>query len=243
MTASRHPYLRNVLIAYVMCGFVVLLMGLANHYNIMGSRLTQYLMLKQTAFLFILYLCGSIPFGLIFTKLFTNRDVREIGSGNIGMTNVMRSGSKIAGILTLVFDVLKAVLPLIILKPQSDSLFVTNVYYFTYLMPVIGHMFPCWLGFKGGKGIATGFGVCLVFFWPLASVMIGLWVLIARFTKLSSLAGLVSFGLFPFATLYFTNMSVAAWTFCLSALVFYAHRDNIGRLLTGQESKFGDPSV
>lgn len=243
MFKSRSPVLRNFLFTYLLSMILALILVGATTQNVISNPLAHQMVLKVSGYIFILYLSGSIPFGLIFTKVMMNRDVRDIGSGNIGMTNVMRTGNKLAGILTLACDVLKGYIPLILLKDHIEPLFSTNIYFYMYLIPVIGHMFPCWIRFKGGKGIATGFGVALYFFWPIALIMVAVWIAIAKVFKLSSLGGLIAFALFPLATTYFTNFSVSSWTYVLAVLVFYAHRDNIRRLLSGQESKFGDPSV
>lgn len=239
----KTPIFRNFLIAYLLCSLLVFVLAIAESYPVFASETTRFLLAKQSGYLFLLYLFGSVPFGLIITKIMTNKDVRTIGSGNIGMTNVMRTGNKVAGILTLLGDFLKGLLPLIFLKSIGQDLFSEYTYFFTFLFPVLGHMYPCWLNFKGGKGIATGFGVAFAFFWPLASLMLVVWISVAKFTRLSSLAGLVAFACFPLGTLYYTNVMVSLWTFCLAGLVFLAHKDNIKRLLTGQETKFGDTSL
>ncbi len=243
MSKSRHPHIRNFLIAYLMSLILAVIFVASTSPNALTGIHGRELLVKVSGFIFLMYLSGSIPSGLIFTKLMMNTDVREVGSGNIGMTNVLRTGNKLAGVLTLVFDVLKGYLPLLLLKPHLEPMFSSNVYFYTYLLPVIGHMFPCWLAFKGGKGIATGFGVMLYFFWPLALIMVALWLVVAKLTKISSLGGLVAFGCFPLASTYFTNFSVSSWSYVMAGLVFYAHRDNIKRLLLGQENKFGDPSI
>ncbi len=225
---------RNFLMAYGACLLLALLstalfsVDFSDHKNL----------IKQAATLFLLYLSGSIPFGLLIAKSLTKKDVRTLGSGNIGMTNVLRTGSKLAAGLTLLFDILKGLLPLLILQHGAGNPFPEHLFYATFLMPVLGHMFPCWLRFKGGKGIATGFGVILAFSWPLALLCFFLWISIAKFFKMSSLAGLIAFGVAPFLGLFFRPWPDLIWLGILTGLVFLAHRDNIKRLLTGQENKF-----
>ncbi|NCP62794.1 MAG: glycerol-3-phosphate 1-O-acyltransferase PlsY [Alphaproteobacteria bacterium] len=197
-------------------------------------------LIKQAALLFLLYLSGSIPFGLFIAKAFTKKDVRNLGSGNIGTSNVLRTGSKTAAFLTLTFDLLKGLIPILLLQRYAPStLFTTPLYDSLLLVPVLGHMYPCWLHFKGGKGIATGLGVLLAFSWPLALVGLLIWLISAAVFRISSLAGLISFGLLPVLALSFAPWQQTIRLFVLSALVFWAHRDNIKRLLTGQEKKIG----
>ncbi|HBN22808.1 MAG TPA: acyl-phosphate glycerol 3-phosphate acyltransferase [Holosporales bacterium] len=201
-------------------------------------------LIKQAALLFLLYLSGSIPFGLLIAKAFTKQDVRTLGSGNIGTSNVLRTGSKIAAFLTLSFDLLKGLVPILLVQRFAPpTLFPEPLLYSLFLVPVLGHMYPCWLNFNGGKGIATGLGVLLAFSWPLALAGLLIWIISAAIFRISSLAGLISFGLFPFMALFFVPWPETIWLGALSALVFLAHRDNIKRLLTGQEKKIGDASI
>ncbi len=243
MAKSKHPIFRNFIMAYAFCALVAMGFVASSTIDSLMSPELRPMLVKQSAALFLLYLCGSIPFGLIFTRIMTNKDVRNIGSGNIGTTNVLRSGNKLAALLTLLFDISKGYIPLFLLDRYGAGTFHYSVYYFAFLFPVLGHMFPCWLGFKGGKGIATGLGVMLFFVWPVALVSLATWVLLAKFLRISSLAGLVSFTVAPLLTTYLLSFSDSLWMFFLSALVFLAHRDNIGRLLSGQESKIGESSL
>ena len=234
----RLPF-RHFLMAYMACLALALLSTLVFGAGAEGSKT----LIKQGATLFLLYLSGSLPFGLILAKLLTKKDVRSIGSGNIGTTNVLRTGSKLAAGLTLLFDMLKGLVPLLILQHYADQTpFPPQLTYAVFLMPVLGHMYPCWLSFKGGKGIATGLGVIVAFSWPLALICLAIWISIAKIFKMSSLAGLIAFGVAPFLGLFFSPWPDLIWLGALSALVFFAHRDNIKRLLIGQENKFGEAS-
>ncbi len=228
---------RNFLLVYMACLGVALI-----NTALFGTDFSdQKGLIKQAALLFLLYLSGSIPFGLFIAKAFTKKDVRNLGSGNIGTSNVLRTGSKTAAFLTLTFDLLKGLLPILLLQRYATATFFSEYgfYGLLFLVPVLGHMYPCWLHFKGGKGIATGLGVLLAFSWPLALVGLLIWLISAALSRISSLAGLIAFGLLPILTLYFAPWQQTIWLFVLSALVFWAHRDNIKRLLTGQEKKIG----
>lgn len=228
--------LRYFLMAYVVC----LILGLISAWIFETHLHDPKSIIKQAAMLFFLYLSGSIPFGLLFAKALAKTDVRTIGSGNIGTTNVLRTGNKAAAAMTLLFDTLKGLIPLLILQETGLHPFPEPVFLLAFLMPVLGHMYPCWLNFKGGKGIATGLGVLLVFCWPLALICLVLWIGIAKVFKMSSLAGLIAFGVAPILGLAFKPWSDLIWVLLLSTLVFWAHRDNIKRLLNGQEIKFGE---
>lgn len=182
------------------------------------------------------YVFGSIPFGLILTKLAGLGDVREIGSGNIGATNVLRTGKKPLAALTLLADILKGLLP---------TLFVTA--YFELIpygliagfMALIGHMFPVWLKFKGGKGVATYIGVAFGFFWPSGVCFILSWLVVAFLFRYSSLSALVACLVTPFVTFFLTEEIIATTLFVMSTLVLIRHRSNIERLIAGEEDKIG----
>lgn len=182
------------------------------------------------------YVFGSIPFGLILTKLAGLGDVREIGSGNIGATNVLRTGKKPLAALTLLADILKGLLP---------TLFVTA--YFELIpygliagfMALIGHMFPVWLKFKGGKGVATYIGVAFGFFWPSGVCFILSWLVVAFLFRYSSLSALVACLVTPFVTFFLTEEIIATTLFVMSILVLIRHRSNIERLIAGEEDKIG----
>ncbi len=179
----------------------------------------------------ISYLIGSIPFGLLLTKLFLKKDIREIGSGNIGATNVLRSGNKFIGYTTLLLDIFKAVLPVIFVK--------YNYFDFVYISALsvfLGHVFPLWLKFKGGKGVATYVGILLSLNLIYGIVFGITWIvifLISKYSSLSSLIGSLSIPVY----LFFTNESQITFFIIMFVLIFYTHRENIKRLKNKEESK------
>ncbi len=182
------------------------------------------------------YLCGSIPFGLLFSKLFGYGDIRSIGSGNIGATNVLRTGNKALAALTLFFDMLKGAAPIWLSFSSGDMWII----FATALLAVLGHMYPVWLKFKGGKGVATTLGVMLALLPPLGLVMLGIWLGMAVAFRISSLAALSSFAMAPIlAWLVFGDIRLAALGAVIAALVFWKHQDNIRRLLKGEEPRIG----
>lgn len=188
-----------------------------------------------------LYLCGSIPFGLLMGYLFRTGDIRKIGSGNIGATNMLRTGNKWAALLTLVCDFLKGLLPILLLHSFVND--VPPVLSFFYLLPVLGHIFPVWLKFKGGKGFATGIGVIFAYSWPLGLTCIGIWIVVALLFRISSLSALVAFTILPLINWYLVNLESSLWLIALSLLIFYTHRDNIRKIIKGQETKIGATSA
>ena len=191
-------------------------------------------MLNFELFLIILvsYLFGSIPFGLLLTKIFLKKDIREIGSGNIGATNVLRAGNKILGYSTLVLDILKAVLPILYIK-----FFMNDYLYISALSIFIGHVFPIWLKFKGGKGVASYLGIlcCLDIFTALifGVVWISIFILF-KFSSLSSLLASLSIPIFHF---FYNSNSDYYFYFMMFILIFFTHRENIKRLRNNTESK------
>lgn len=192
----------------------------------------------HTAFLIVIaYLLGSIPFGLLLTRYAGLGDIRNIGSGNIGATNVLRTGNKKLAALTLLCDALKGAAPVLLAYNQDPSLI-----YIVGITAVFGHVFPIWLRFQGGKGVATALGVYLAIN-PLLGASIALvWLLVAKLGKISSLSALVAFCAAPFLSLIFVKMENSSYcltyfAFFLSIVILYTHRQNIHRLLTGQEKK------
>jgi len=177
------------------------------------------------------YLLGSIPFGLIFTKLFLKKDIRKIGSGNIGATNVLRSGNKLIGYLTLFFDILKAVIPVVYIKLNYPDLI-----YISSLCVFLGHVFPIWLKFKGGKGVATYVGILFSINLIFGFIFCISWLLVFLFSKYSSLSSLVASLSIPLF-LFFTNGEQIIFFIILFVLIFYTHRENIKRLKNKEESK------
>ena len=191
-------------------------------------------MLNFELFLIILvsYLFGSIPFGLLLTKIFLKKDIREIGSGNIGATNVLRSGNKILGYSTLVLDILKAVLPILYIK-----FFMNDYLYISALSIFIGHVFPIWLKFKGGKGVASYLGIlcCLDIFTALIFGVV--WISIFILFKFSSLSSLLASLTIPIFQFIYNSNSDYYFYFMMFILIFFTHKENIKRLRNNTESK------
>ena len=180
----------------------------------------------------ISYLMGSIPFGLILIKIFLKKDIREIGSGNIGATNALRSGNKLIGYLTLILDVLKAVIPVLYVKFNfPDAVYISAICAF------IGHVFPIWLKFKGGKGVATYVGILFSLNFIFGLVFGVCWLIIFFVSKYSSLASLIGSLSIP---VYILIMEVSENVFfyiIMFILIFFTHRENIKRLKNKEENK------
>ena len=177
------------------------------------------------------YLIGSIPFGFILTKIFLKKDIRDIGSGNIGATNVLRTGNKSLGYGTLFLDVIKAVIPVIYVKLNyPDYIFIASLCVF------LGHIFPIWLKFKGGKGVATYVGILFSINLTIGFVFIGVWFftfLISKYSSLSSLLGSLSVPIYLF---FFTSQKLVFFSI-MFILIIYTHRENVKRLKNKEESK------
>ena len=191
------------------------------------------------AILFIIlgYLAGSIPFGLLLTSHAGLGDIRKIGSGNIGATNVLRTGNKKIAALTLVLDILKGLIP-VMLAYEQDSILLHSV----GIAAVLGHVFPLWLGFRGGKGVATALGVYLAINTLLGLLIALIWLFVAKIAKISSLSALVAFCFAPFLSLILLEFEKAThssvyFSFILSIIILLTHRQNICRLVTGKENK------
>tara|TARA_B100001109_G_C18828129_1_gene458095 strand:+ start:427 stop:1005 length:579 start_codon:yes stop_codon:yes gene_type:complete len=180
----------------------------------------------------ISYLMGSIPFGLILTKIFLKQDIREIGSGNIGATNVLRTGNKLLGYSTLVLDVLKAIIPLLIIE-----YFFRNLLLISSLCIFLGHVFPVWLRFKGGKGVATLVGIIFCINYYLLIAFIAVWLIIFLFTKYSSLSSITATLSLPIISFFLIENNEYYFFIILFILIFYTHRENIKRLINNTESK------
>jgi len=185
------------------------------------------------------YLFGSIPFGLVLTRLAGLGDVRNIGSGNIGATNVLRTGNKGLAALTLLLDMLKGFVPVFLISQFYDFLPFGLLAGF---MALIGHMFPLWLKFKGGKGVATYIGVAFGFSYPVGLTFIAIWLAMAFSLRYSSLSALTAALITPIAAFFLTNDVIAIVLFLMSLLVIIAHRANIERLIKGEEDKIGQKS-
>ncbi len=186
------------------------------------------------------YLLGSIPFGLLLTRAAGLGDVRAIGSGNIGATNVLRTGNKGLAIATLVLDALKGAVAVLLAKfgvfgslPGPDLPFLAG------FAALLGHVFPVWLGFKGGKGVATYIGMLLGFLWQFAAIFCGIWLVTALVTRISSLSALVAVVLTPFAIWAIGWPEIAVLLLTPSLLLIWKHEANIRRLLKGEEPKIG----
>ena len=175
---------------------------------------------------------GSIPFGLILTKFFLKQDIRDVGSGNIGATNVLRTGNKLLGYSTLFLDILKAVIPLLVVK-----YYFTNLLLISSLCIFLGHVFPVWLNFKGGKGVATLVGIILCINYYLLIVFVIVWFFIFLVTKYSSLSSITATLSLPIISFIFIENSDYYFFIILFILIFYTHRENIKRLINNKESK------
>ena len=183
----------------------------------------------------ISYLMGSIPFGLILTKVFLKKDIRDIGSGNIGATNVLRAGNKIVGYITLSLDILKAVIPVIFVK-----IYYTDYLYLASLCAFIGHVFPVWLKFKGGKGVATLIGVLFATHWLFGAIYVAIWLLTAAIFRYSSLAALIAtFSIPVYAYFLEQNLQYAISFSIITVILFWRHKSNIYKLFYGKENKIG----
>ncbi|MGY3690371.1 glycerol-3-phosphate acyltransferase PlsY [Bradyrhizobium sp. USDA 3240] len=182
------------------------------------------------------YLLGSIPFGMILTRLAGTQDLRTIGSGNIGATNVLRTGHKGLAAATLIGDMLKGTVAVII----AGSIDGPNAAMLAALGAFLGHLFPVWLRFRGGKGVATYIGVLLGLFWPAALIFAVIWIGTATTTRYSSLSALIAAFVTPLFLWWFGHNALASLFAVLTLLLFYTHRENIKRLQAGTEGKIGE---
>ena len=177
------------------------------------------------------YLLGSIPFGFILTKIFLKKDIRRIGSGNIGATNALRTGNKSIAYATLILDITKAVLPVLYIKfNYPDYIYITSLSVF------LGHVFPVWLKFKGGKGVATYLGILFSINIILGLVFVISWAIIFLISKYSSLSSLIASLIIPIYLTIFENYS-SIFFIIMFVLVFYTHRENVKRLKNKEETK------
>ena len=178
------------------------------------------------------YLMGSIPFGYLLTKIFLKKDIRDIGSGNIGATNALRTGNKLIGYSTLTLDVLKAVLPVIFIKfNYPEYIYVSSLSVF------IGHVFPLWLKFKGGKGVATYVGILFCINVLFGLLFISTWLLLYFIFKYSSLSSLLATLSIPTYILFFLSGQNIIFFLIIFVLIFYTHKENVKRLINKEESK------
>ena len=177
------------------------------------------------------YLLGSIPFGFILTKVFLKKDIRDIGSGNIGATNALRTGNRLLGYSTLVLDVTKAILPVLYVKfNYPDYIFIAS------LSAFLGHVFPIWLKFKGGKGVATYVGILFSINLILGFIFIFSWVVTFLISKFSSLSSLMASLMIPAYLIIFENYN-SIFFIIMFVLIFYTHRENVKRLKNKEEAK------
>jgi glycerol-3-phosphate acyltransferase PlsY len=184
------------------------------------------------------YLLGAIPFGLILTHAAGLGDIRKVGSGNIGATNVLRTGNKGLAAATLLLDGAKGAAAVLLAGFLAGG----NAGLWAGLGAVLGHLFPVWLGFRGGKGVATGFGVLIAAVWPAGLIAGAVWLAMVKLVKISSLAALTSFALAPVLALLLGGPDVATLAFAIAVLVFIRHHANITRLLAGTEPRIGQKS-
>ena len=182
--------------------------------------------------IFISYLMGSMPFGFLLTKLFLKIDIREIGSGNIGATNVLRTGNKLIGYGTLILDIVKAVIPVLVSKFYFEEYI-----YISALAVFIGHVFPIWLKFKGGKGVATYVGILFCINIYLGLIFIVSWLIIFLFSKFSSLSSLLATLIVPVYTLFNNDFENKYFFVIMFILIFFTHKENVKRLINKEESK------
>ena len=183
------------------------------------------------------YLIGSIPFGLLLTKAAGLGDIRQVGSGNIGATNVLRTGRKGLAAATLILDGLKGAVAVLLARYfLGDQDLVVGT------AAVLGHLFPVWLGFRGGKGVATGLGVLLAASWPVGLACCALWLVAAKLLKMSSAAALTAFAAAPLFALVLSSADHALMALLIAVLVFWRHEANIRRLLAGTEPRIGKSS-
>ena len=180
----------------------------------------------------ISYLMGSIPFGYILTKIFLKKDIREIGSGNIGATNALRTGNKGIGYLTLILDILKAVVPVVYVK-----IFYQDFLYIASLCAFLGHVFPIWLKFKGGKGVATYVGILFAINFYFGIIFIISWFITFFISKYSSLSSLIGAASIPIYLLILTQFNQVIFFTIMFVLIFFTHRENIKRLKNKEETK------
>ena len=178
------------------------------------------------------YFSGSIPFGLILTKIFLNKDLRKIGSKNIGATNVLRTGNKIVAGLTLFLDISKGIIPILITKE-----YFTDLIYLSSLAALLGHIFPVWLRFKGGKGVATYLGIIFILSFNLGVIFCVSWILISIASKYSSLSSILSTIIVFIVSFFYNNFELTSYLFITFIIILYTHRQNIVRIKNKSEDK------
>ncbi|WP_395613759.1 glycerol-3-phosphate 1-O-acyltransferase PlsY [Allosphingosinicella sp.] len=199
--------------------------------------MTPEIFLPPTLCFLLAYALGAIPFGLLLTRAAGLGDVRNIGSGNIGATNVLRTGKKSLAAATLLLDAAKGAGAVLIARaiwpdlPQAEGIAAIGAF--------LGHLYPVWLGFKGGKGVATLIGIVLALHWPSGLVMMGIWLLTFLALRYSSVGGMMAAIAAPVSALLFGRIDLAILLTGLALLVVWKHRSNLGRLVRGEEPKVG----
>jgi glycerol-3-phosphate acyltransferase PlsY len=178
------------------------------------------------------YILGSIPFGLIITKIFLNKDIRKVGSGNIGTTNVLRTGKKSLAITTLLLDALKGYVSVLI-----SLIYFNDLIFLSALICFIGHIFPIWLNFKGGKGVAVYLGIIAALSFPFAIVFSICWIVLALIFKYSSVSSIVGSLSVLLYSIVLNNYSLSFFLFIIFIIILFTHRDNIQRLKNSKETK------
>lgn len=184
--------------------------------------------------IFFSYLLGSIPFGILVSKVFGLGNLRDIGSGNIGATNVLRTGNKLAALMTLILDGLKGVLVVVVARFISEDAAIT-----ASIFVIIGHIYPVWLRFSGGKGVATFIGAILALSFITGLLICFIWIIIALIFRYSSLSAIVSSASAPIGIFLFYDNEALVVTLFMTVLIWYRHKDNIRRLIDGSEAKIG----
>ena len=182
--------------------------------------------------IFCSYIMGSIPFGYLLTKIFLKKDIRDIGSGNTGATNALRTGNKVIGYSTFILDILKAVLPIMFIKLNY-----TDYIYISSFCVFIGHVFPLWLKFKGGKGVASYMGILFCLDIIFGFIFVSTWLILYLIFKYSSLSSLLATLSIPVYLLFFLNGQNIFFFLIFFNLIFFTHRKNIKRLINKEESK------
>lgn len=184
--------------------------------------------------IFFSYLLGSIPFGILVSKVFGLGNLRHIGSGNIGATNVLRTGNKLAALITLILDGLKGALVVVVARFISEDAAIT-----ASIFVIIGHIYPVWLRFSGGKGVATFIGAILALSFVAGLLVCFIWIIIALVFRYSSLSAIVSSASAPIGIFLFYDNEALVVTLFMTVLIWYRHKDNIRRLIDGSEAKIG----
>ena len=195
------------------------------------------MLLTNLSLILIFYLIGSLPFALILTKLFGFGDIRNIGSGNVGATNVLRTGNKLLALIVLCLDILKGFVPFLIIQTYFIEMTLLNVIFLCHFS-VIGHIFPIWLKFKGGKGVATYIGFLIGFNLYIALLFLIVWLIVAFVSKYSSLGSLIGMFVAPAYFIFINfNFYIVIFLIYLTLIIFVKHRENIKRLINKSESK------